>query len=244
MQGFIPTDVFLYRTSLFINGLKRTMGAMVVQKLPITPELLLRIHQLLDFTNSFHCCMWAAMLFLFFSFFRKSNVLPDSDSSFDPQKVVTRSSIIVTSSHLLVAVTWSKTIQYKQRCLIVPLSSVPGSKLCPVSAYKQLLRSVPVCNKGHALYCVNHSCVPLTYPTFTKYLRMWLTMLGVLHPQLYSAHSFRRGGASWAFHAGVPPALIKVQGDWRSQCYMQYIKLSMSDRLLTTSKMAQALTGY
>ena len=32
----------------------------------------------------------------------------------------------------------------------------------------------------------------------------------------YGTHSFRRGGASYAFQAGIPLELIKILGDWKS----------------------------
>jgi len=44
----------------------------------------------------------------------------------------------------------------------------------------------------------------------------------------YSPHSFRRGGATFAFEAKVPSELIKAQGDWCSDCYLIY--LEMTDR--------------
>ena len=122
--------------------------------------MLLKIYDCLDFSNSLHTCIWAVMLFMFFSFFRVSNVLPVSTNKIDMSRQVTTSDIIHTEGCLLVSVTWSKTgsetIQYKERCLIIPLSSVPGSVLCPVRAYQRLLDTVkssqyqsPFCYYAH-----------------------------------------------------------------------------------------------
>ena len=33
-------------------------------------------------------------------------------------------------------------------------------------------------------------------------------------------HSFRRGGATFVLEAKVPSELIKAEGDWRSDCYL------------------------
>lgn len=38
-----------------------------------------------------------------------------------------------------------------------------------------------------------------------------------------SGHSFWRGGASFAYQAGVPDLVIQRQGDWLSPCYREYI---------------------
>ncbi|CAH3184844.1 unnamed protein product, partial [Porites lobata] len=55
-------------------------------------------------------------------------------------------------------------------------------------------------------------------------LRGYLNIIGILHkedhlsligvdPKLYAGHSFRRGGASFAYQSGVPIELIKALGD-------------------------------
>ena len=91
---------------------------------------------LVDQSDTFHVCVWAAILFMFFSFFRKSNVMPDIVRDFDCSKHVTLSSIVCNDdmSMMMVTVTWSKTIQYQQRKLYIPISSVPDSQLCPVKS--------------------------------------------------------------------------------------------------------------
>jgi hypothetical protein len=196
-NGHCPSPYSLYSVNLFLAGLKHVMSTCVVQKLPVTPQLLMSLSSCVDVTNSFHICMWAAMLFMFFSFFRKSNVLPMSQSKFNPLKQVTRASITVQTQCLLVHVTWSKTIQYCQKSLFIPLSSVPGSVLCPVTAYSNLLRTVPATSTCPAFcYYNNGICVPLTYPVFVKQLRQWLLRVGVAHVNLYSFHSFRKGGGA------------------------------------------------
>ena len=43
-------------------------------------------------------------------------------------------------------------------------------------------------------------------------------------------HSFRRGGASDAFKCNIPAALIKLQGDWKSNAYLQYSDIPLDVR--------------
>jgi hypothetical protein len=40
----------------------------------------------------------------------------------------------------------------------------------------------------------------------------------------YSGHSFRRGGATFAFRLEMDPFLVKRMGDWVSDAYMGYIE--------------------
>jgi hypothetical protein len=60
-------------------------------------------------------------------------------------------------------------------------------------------------------------------------LKACLTQLGI-DPTKYSGHSFRRGGASFALECGLPPDLIKAQGDWKSDAYHSYLDPSFSYR--------------
>ena len=65
-------------------GLKKNLRTKVNQMRPVSIcSLLLQLYRVIDFHNHFHIRMWAAMLFLFFTFFRRSNVLPTHASSFD-----------------------------------------------------------------------------------------------------------------------------------------------------------------
>ena len=58
-----------------------------------------------------------------------------------------------------------------------------------------------------------------------------------LDPTKVAGHSFRRGGASFAFQAGVQEALIQRQGDWQSAYYKEYIVLSRDKALEATRMM-------
>ena len=42
-------------------------------------------------------------------------------------------------------------------------------------------------------------------------------------PNLFSWHSFRRGGATLASQNGIDPALIKTHGRWESEAYLRYV---------------------
>jgi hypothetical protein len=46
------------------------------------------------------------------------------------------------------------------------------------------------------------------------------------NPKQFSTHSFRRGGASWAFSSEIPSELIQLYGDWKSDAYKNYLRFS------------------
>ena len=58
---------------------------------------------------------------------------------------------------------------------------------------------------------------------------------------LFTGHSFRRGGATYAFEAGIPGELIQICGDWSSDCYKQYLEFSMQTKLDLAAQFARHL---
>ena len=65
----------------------------------------------------------------------------------------------------------------------------------------------------------------LTQQSFVSRLKGLLVKVG-LNSSDFSAHSFRRGGASYAFSLGLSPLQIKLCGDWGSDCYERYVFIS------------------
>ena len=215
-----------------LKGLRRHKGDGVSQKLPITDVILHGILAVLNLNNPFDVCFWAACLVAFFPFFRKSNLLVPSPSQFNPAKHLCVSDVCFSPRGAILSVRWSKTIQYKQRTLYIPLPHISGSPFCPSSA---LLLCTSVLSKASDplplfSYPSRQGFQPITYSMFITHLRLCLRKLG-LNPSLYSGHSFRRGGASFALQCGIPTEWIKLQGDWSSDAYQRYLDPSFDLRL-------------
>ena len=81
---------------------------------------------------------------------------------------------------------------------------------------------------------------PISYVQFTKVFRTLVTSTG-RKCQDYSSHSFRRGGATYAFECGVPDSYIRLLGGWKSDCYKAYIDVSYKERCKAASLMAECL---
>ena len=47
---------------------------------------------------------------------------------------------------------------------------------------------------------------------------------------VFPGHSFRRGGATFAFAGEVPGELIQLHGDWASDAYLRYLDVSLHCR--------------
>ena len=81
----------------------------------------------------------------------------------------------------------------------------------------------------------------LTYIIFTTRLNRTLDLCGY-DSSPFSGHYFRRGGASFALHCGVPSDYIKLQGDWKSTAYECYLDHSLRYNLEAVQQMSQGIT--
>ena len=78
----------------------------------------------------------------------------------------------------------------------------------------------------------------ITYSKFQIKLRQLIEKIN-LDPQLFSTHSFRRGGTTFAFKSGVPSELIQLHGDWKSG--ENYLTFNLEDKLLVAEKMKEII---
>ena len=177
---------------------------------------------------------WALFLTAFFTLAWKSNLVASSLSKHKRHQQILCSDVLVSAQHLVVTFCWTKTMQDGARPLIVPYVVIPGSSLCPVHAYQNMLNLVPAPTSSPAFVVpYRRSVRPVTYKDYMVVLRCLIGHFG-LNPSFFSSHSFRHGGATFAFHSGVPEQLIKVQGDWASDAYTRYLHCSV-DSLLTVA---------
>lgn len=237
------TGCFALRLTL--RGLERLVSHAPSRAAPITPEILLGIHRFLDLSSPEHSTIWCLFLFAFFLMARSSNLVCKSVATFDPCKQLLRRDIFKSPSCLLVLLKWSKTNQSRRRRVQIPLLPLEGNVLCPVKAFTNMCSLVPAPKRAPA-FCLpyKNGVRPITYDQFQTYLRDLLSQSS-LEPRRYSTHSFRRGGASWAFKAQVPSDLIQVHGDWASDAYKVYLDCDVQQRALVNSRMgAQILEMF
>ena len=242
LLGFAPGWDSAYLFQLALRGSKRLLGTAPFRKLPITPNLLLSMARLFNLGNPLHAAMWALFLVAFFSFLRKSNLVADSPSA-TSDKLPRRCDFVLAPEGAFLQIRATKTIQFKQRILSIPLPFIPNSPLCPVSALINHFRLNRLASSDF-LFSVKSSPSlpprPITYRNFASFLSKAITTLD-LDPQSFSPHSFRRGGASFAFECNVPAELIKFQGDWRSDAYLVYLEMSSSQKRLAVNSMASRI---
>ena len=236
LHGFSFPDLSNPLYKFQFKGLSRQLAHTPVRACPMSPMVLEKILDCLDLSNPFHATMWAIMLIGFLLFARIGNLLPASKHKFDRSKLLTRSDVFMAQDCVVVLLTWTKTIQFRERVLQIPLYINETSRLCPRRALLNMLYRSPG-SASDLLFCYKSDTglKIITQSEFTQFLRSCLQKVGI-DSTMYSGHSLRRGG-HLGLHKRLPGELIKSHGDWRSEAYLLYLDFSFKDRLSTTMSM-------
>lgn len=235
---FPEKDIFLHLT---LKGLKRILARPVKQARPITPTILLDIYAVLNLRDPVDVTLWCSFVFSFFLMLRSSQLFPRSMANKFVNKIIKRRDIVVRGDSLLVNLYWTKTIQFNERKLVLPLGALPSSPLCPLNAFKLMKIMTPASQDSSAFVLKQQdTLIPIVYTQFHVLFRQLLQRAGY-DGSTFSSHSFRRGGATWAFKNNVPEHLIKLQGDWKSDAFRRYLEVDVSDREKVFSAMSKSI---
>ena len=233
-----PNNNFGLETTM--QGLKRRLAKTPFFVMPITPRILNLIYSHLNMSKKADLALWSSYLVAFYGLFRKANVVPES-ASFDKNQTLTRDKITLDRDNKVVYihVTFSKTIQFCQRDLIIP---IPANNHGTLDLYRHLEMLFDTVNvPGDAPAFSYSSTQFITYRGFTERLKILLSKAG-LSPDLYSGHSFRRGGASFLHSVGGSVLQIQAAGDWSSHCFTRYLYLTTEERLKAQHLISDAIS--
>ena len=241
--GLEPPNIKEKQMQWFMQGLKRVLIHEVRQAAPITPEMLLCMSSVISYTDQVEVVAWVATLIGFSMFLRKSNLVPESMTTFDGECQFRRSdfNIVDPLSPMVVDVRWSKTNQFKQRVLKVPVLPVRNKAICPVLWAQYMFSIIPAQPQDAAftIYSGNHK-VALSSNQLCTRLRKWLEIIKYPSEE-YSLHSLRRGGATFTHQCNIKADMIKLLGDWASDAYQRYIHINIDDRFETMEAFVEGL---
>ena len=234
-----------FRVDVALQSLKRKLAKTPLQVLPIKPDILESIALFIDLSKPEDQALWASFLVAFFCMFRKKSLVPESAGKYDPIKMLSRKKIAIypDKNLALVYANFAKNIQFCERDIVIPLIGIPGSILCPVTALQNLFVNNPASLESPAFsFTSKGKTACITYSIFTKRLKQLLSICGI-NPELYSGHSFRRGGASFLYKLGADPILIKLSGDWLSDAYLRYVSVDLDHRMFAQQMMVAAISS-
>ena len=243
LMGWPIPDPLEKQMQLFNQGLKTLMPHATKQMKPITPEMLIKIYNIVDFTNLTDMVAWVATLVGFTMFLRRSNLAPEAMNKFDPDKQFCRKdfNVIDQETVMMAEVRWSKTIQFKEKVLRLPILPAGNKSICPVLWMHYMMEQIPgepndpafmIMQKGEKL--------ALSANQLVARLKKWLTLIGE-DAEAYALHSLRRGGATFAMQCNIQGEMIKVLGDWASDAWRRYCDISMEQRFDTMQAFVEGL---
>ena len=147
-------------------------------------------------------------------------------AAFDPSRQFTESDFTFHAWGAMVHVHWSKTIQFWEHSIRLPLPRIPGSILCPVAAIRHAFsftQSGP--SSSQAFSWLHHQSLqrrPFTYKNFLYKLHSVLASLGYQETS-FAIHSFCQGGGLLL--------LFRLGSHWNSNAAMLYLTVPMHIRL-------------
>jgi hypothetical protein len=173
--------------------------------------------------------IWAAMTLATSGLFRIGEVTIRDRSRPEPSRLLTLSSItfsnIITpakSQYFTIHLQASKTDPFRAEV------DVHVSNPTAIEAMVKYLSARPYQLAPSSPLLAFSDGRPLDRSRLIASTRSLLSNLG-LNADLYSGHSFRRGGATSLALAGVPDRLIKLMGRWRGWSYALYIDIPIHE---------------
>ena len=186
---------------------------------------------------------WVATLVGFTMFLRRSNLVPEAMNKFEPDKQFCRKdfNVIDPTSVMMAEVRWSKTIQFKEKILRLPILPAENKNICPVLWMHYMLEQIPG-NPDDPAFLIPYKDEKkaLSANQLVSRLRKWLTLIGE-DPEKYVLHSLRRGGATFALQCNIQGEMIKLLGDWASDAWRRYCDISMEQRYDTMQAFVEGL---
>ena len=157
-----------YALRMLLRGIQKRKGQPPRQKLPITPSILKEIVTKLDLSDSFQATFWAVCLVAFYTFCRKSTLLPKSPKNFNKTLDLCQKDICVSGNGLLITIKRTKTLRYRDRLLQIPIPKI-GGPLCPVAAVENMQQQMGVTIETSPLfvYRVGTQSKIMTHKLFT-----------------------------------------------------------------------------
>lgn len=206
-------------------------------KAHLTIQLLVQFRPHVDLYAPKHLALWSALCVGFFSFLRSGNLVPKLKNSWKPGTHLSRGDVRFTERGAVLLLRFTKTSQFDGPPIEVPIPYIPGAVFCPVTALKCLFTCIkrdadaPLFSYGRDAW--------ITYSDLSYFIRA-LASRCELNPSDYGCHSSRSGGATFASASGGLDYHIKLQGLWKSDAFLRYLRLSLDQRWHLPDLMATA----
>ena len=239
----LPFNREAFKLRLTLQSLKRKLARAPLQALPITISHLKEMYRYIDVNNPEDLAIWCSILVGFFGLLRKKNLVPEDSQDLDPTKILTVGNFVVDKENgiALVYIPFSKTNQFGQRNLVIPLVENGCRALDPIFHLDLLFSRTQAPPSFPAFsYKKSGRIRSVNYKSFTTKLKNLLSKAG-FSPERFSGHSLRRGGATFLHACGGSILQIQSSGDWQSDTWTKYIYISLEQRFLSQKLMSSSI---
>ena len=189
----IQFPVSLHLLKLEMMSIKRELAGLTKKAVPVTARLLTEIYRHVNLQSDQELVCYVALLVGFYLFLRQSNLAPDTCTTFNHKEQLTREDVWTTGKLILVNIKWSKTNQYRQRELILPLIPARNKVICPVFRLKVLYKFLTKDVKSPLLsYARQGKIWPITTELLARNYKECFKKTGT-DPDGFTLHGLRRG---------------------------------------------------
>lgn len=226
-----------------LSGLKRKYGDCVIQKIPITVQEFQAMYLCMD-KNSYNITCWAACMLCFRTLLRKSNVVLDQFKQMNDH-FIKRKDVEFTPDGMIITIASTKTIQYNERQLKIPVKRVSSECFCAVALLEHCLNLFPAPPDACLFFKMTTQGVvkPLYYQDMLSFLKSAAKSVG-LKPDSVGTHSLRRSGTLYLQSLGVPLHDIQTMGDWKSMAVLMYLATTFDRKLQIEQASADYFKNY
>jgi hypothetical protein len=230
------------------KGIKRITGVGKMVRNPITTDVLAKIKVVLD-GNFYSRLYFAAASLATYGLLRMGEFTVHGAASKDTDafkvltlaqlQLLTEGATVISTSdfasfsqvtNMSLTLRTSKTDPFRKTVTIRIGHPVPVQAML---SYLRIHPSIHISSSSLFVQSISdHS--PLTREVMIAVTRALLKLAG-FNEKEYHGHSFRKGGATSLFNAGVAESVIQLVGRWTSDCYKLYI-VTPVETLLNASR--------
>ena len=223
-----PIDYNDYNVYRCTQGAKRILGDKAEQAEPLLPGQIADIFDILTESPG-HVCFRAALLTSFRGLLRKAHVTKSP-------AMLKRGDFKFYTWGMLLHISKSKTIQFAERTIDIPIARLGRKDLCAVHWVERHFNECKAGASEEAFRLPDGR--PLSYKIYQDTLKYVSAEVG-LDPKKFSSHSLRRGGATFLLMSGASMSEIKRRGDWTSNCVFKYLKAPLKVRIMDDMRMSE-----
>lgn len=235
-RGAEPILYTSYEVASTLKGIRRERSTAPRQAAPILPDNLRSMFSYLSDTPE-HVAWRAAILCSFRALLRKCQVT-DSDSS------LLRSDFKFFPWGMVISIRKSKTIQFHERVLEIPVARCLSTDICAVHWAELHFARTPSPQSAAAFRVPSGggASAPLPYKVYQTTLKLLAGKAG-LDPSSVSSHSLRRGGCTFLSLCGATIEELRTRGDWATDTVFTYLKTPLTIRIMDDMRVATRLAA-